>query len=313
MSLNLDQSTELCQLLGDASRQRLLILLEQFELTTAELTTVTGLAQSRISTHLSRLKRAGLIHDQRIGGAARYGTVQDGPAYPIWALLRERLDDPQTQLDRERAAECILARKHGRTWAESVAGRMELHYSPGRTWEATARGLIGLISPGRVLDVASGDGVLAELLAEEATSVDCVDISDAVVAAGRARLADQKNVRFHVADMRELPFADASFDTVFVMHALAYTADPSSVISEASRVLAPGGRLVVVALKSHHHEAAMAAYDHQNLGIEPTALRKLLQGQKLKVDACRVTSRELRPPYFEVVTALAQRPGKSSA
>lgn len=307
MPLTLEQSTALCQLLGDASRQRLLLLLEQFELTTAELTTVTGLAQSRVSTHLARLKRAGLIHDQRSGASARYSATQDGAAQPVWALLREGLDDPQALLDRERAAECILARKHGRTWAESVAGRMELHYSPGRTWEATARGLIGLIEPGRVLDIASGDGVLAELLSEEATSVDCVDISEAVVAAGRARLAHHANVRFHCADMHNLPFADASFDTVFVMHALAYSRMPAEVIGNACRVLAPGGRLVVVALKSHQHEAAMAAFDHQNMGIEPAALRKLLTANKLKVNACRVTSRELRPPYFEVVTALALR------
>lgn len=307
MSLNLEQSTELCQLLGDASRQRLLILLEQFELTTAELTTITGLAQSRVSTHLARLKRSGLVQDQRVGSSARYSTAQDGLAYPVWSLLRQRLEDPQTLLDRERATECIRARKHGRTWAESVAGRMELHYSPGRTWEATARGLIGLINPGRVLDIASGDGVLAELLAEEAVSVDCVDISEAVVAAGKARLIDHPTVRFHVADMHALPFDDASFDTVFVMHALAYSARPAEVIHDACRVLAPGGRLVVVALKSHQHEVAMAAYDHQNLGIESSALHKMLSIHKLDVEACRVTSRELRPPYFEVVTALASR------
>lgn len=309
MPLNLEQSTELCQLLGDASRQRLLLLLEQFELTTAELTTITGLAQSRVSTHLARLKRAGLVQDQRVAGSARYSASQDGAAHPVWALLRQGLDDPRTLLDRERAAECILARKHGRTWAESVAGRMEVHYSPGRTWEATARGLIGLIAPGRVLDVASGDGVLAELLAEEAESVDCVDISETVVAAGRVRLAAHANVRFHCADMHDLPFAEASFDTVFVMHALTCSRTPAEVIRAAGRVLAPEGRLVVVALKSHQHEAAMVAYDHLNMGIEPAALRKLLVANRLKVDACRVTSRELRPPYFEVVTALAHRPG----
>jgi 2-polyprenyl-3-methyl-5-hydroxy-6-metoxy-1,4-benzoquinol methylase len=307
MPLNLEQSTELCQLLGDASRQRLLILLEQFELTTAELTIITGLAQSRVSTHLARLRRAGLVQDQRAGSSARYSTAQDSTAHPVWALLRQSLDDPQTLLDRERAAECILARKHGRTWAESVAGRMELHYSPGRTWEATARGLIGLITPGRVLDIASGDGVLAELLAEEAESVDCVDISEAVIAAGQARLAEHRNVRFHCADMHDLPFPDASFETVFVMHALAYSQTPAEVIRNACRVLVPGGRLVVVTLKSHQHEAAMAAYDHQNMGIEPSALRQLLAAHQLKVEACRVTSRELRPPYFEVVTALAHK------
>ncbi len=42
----------------------------------------------------------------------------------------------------------LRSRTPGQAWAESVAGRMGLHYSPGRTWEATARALIGLLVPG---------------------------------------------------------------------------------------------------------------------------------------------------------------------
>ncbi len=69
MALSLEQSTELCSLLADSSRMRLLLLLEAHELTIAELTGITGLAQSRVSTHLSRLKRAGLVQDKRAGSA----------------------------------------------------------------------------------------------------------------------------------------------------------------------------------------------------------------------------------------------------
>lgn len=307
MTLSLQQSTDLCQLLGDTSRLRLLLLLEQFELTMAELTEITGLAQSRISTHLSRLRKAGLVQDQRTGGAAMFTASRTGEALPIWELLRTDLDDGQTRLDRERAEECIRARKHGQTWAESVAGRMDLHYSPGRSWEATARAMIGLIRPGRVLDLASGDGVLAELLAEQADTVTCVDISPTVIAAGERRLAGFPHVTFHQGDMHALPFDDGSFDTVFALHALAYTDTPERVLGEAARLLATGGRLVVAALKSHRHEAAMAAYDHLNLGVGVDVLRKQLAATGLKVESCRVTSRETRPPYFEVITAQAAK------
>lgn len=308
MAWTLDESTDLCQLLGDASRLRLMSLLDAFELTIAELTTITGLAQSRVSTHLARLKRAGLVLDQRIGSSARYSTTAVGDARALWDLLRSGLDDQQTRLDHERAEQCIRERKHGKTWAESVAGRMDLHYSPGRTWEATARALIGLIRPGRVLDIASGDGVLAELLAEQADQITCLDISDEVVAAGERRLAGLKHVRFQQADMAKLPFAEAEFDTVFVMHALAFSDAPETVIGEAARVLAPGGRLVVAALKAHHHTAAMAAYDHVNLGIAPEKLKTLLKRAGLAVERCAVSCREPRPPYFEVITAMALKP-----
>jgi ArsR family transcriptional regulator len=311
MSLTLEQSTALCRLLADPSRVRLLLLLQEHELTVAELTQVTRLAQSRVSTHLARLQRASLVQQRRAGSAAFYsaaGENNDSAVGTVWKLLREQLADAQSRLDRERAAEVIRARKRAQTWAESVAGRMERYYSPGRTWEATARALIGLQDLGDVLDIACGDGVLAELLAGHARSITAVDISPTLIKAAGERLRAYPNVRLLEGDMHALPLEAGRFDPVFLMHALAYTKKPQEVLAEAARVLRPGGRLVVCALNAHQHKAAMQAYDHVNLGITPAALRRLLENTKLRVDSCQVTSREDRPPYFEVVTALARRP-----
>lgn len=307
--LSIDLSTEACRLLADASRVRLLLLLEAQALSAAELTEITGLAQSRVSTHLARLKKAGLVRDERTNGAALYSSAPAAlaPAGAIWDLLRPRLDDPQARLDRERAGEVVRRRQHGQTWAESVAGRMELYYSPGRSWEATSRALMTLLSLGDVLDLASGDGVFAELIAAHARSVTCVDVSGAVIEAARKRLAAFPNVAFHQGDMHRLPYANASFDHVFAMHALSYSRDPAGLLREAARLLRPGGRLVVAALRRHQHEETQRAYDHVNLGLEVEELRGLLSGAGLKVEACRVTSRETRPPYFEVISALARR------
>lgn len=308
MNLTLEQSTILFSLLADASRLRLLLLLEAHELSVAELTEITGLAQSRVSTHLARLKRAGLVQDKRVGAAALYSASSHDPdAQTVWEFLRAKISDAQARLDRERAEEVIRARKHGQTWAESVAGRMELHYSPGRTWEATARALIGLMEFGDVLDLASGDGVTAELVAGHSRSITCVDISPTVIAAAQKRLAAFTNVRFYEADMHALPLKTASFDHVFAMHALSYSKEPKKLLKEAARLLRPNGRLVVAALNAHHHEAAMQSYDHVNLGLSPTQLNQMLTQCGLQVELCQITSRESKPPYFEVVTALARK------
>jgi ubiquinone/menaquinone biosynthesis C-methylase UbiE len=291
MSLSLEKSTEWCALLADASRQRLLLLLEAHELSVAELTGI-----------------AGLVQDRRVGAQALYSAAPDGgEAAALWKQLRARLDDAQARLDAERAQQAVASRKHGQSWADSVAGRMELHYSPGRTWEVTARALAGLIELGEVLDIGSGDGVLAELIAAHAQTVTCVDLSPAVVAAARKRLAPHGNVSVQQADMHALPFADRGFDHVFLMHALTYTHEPQQALREAARVLRPRGRLIVATLNAHKHEAAMQAYDHVNLGIAPTRLRRMLEGAGLEVEQCGVSSRESRPPYFAVVTALARR------
>lgn len=310
MTFSLEQGTDLCRLLADASRCRLLLLLEAHELSVAELTDITGLTQSRVSTHLSRLKQAGLVQDKRVGSAAFYSASdQEGSARALWSLLRESIDDAQTRLDLERADETVRARKHGQTWAESVAGRMELHYSPGRTWESTARALIGLLQLGDVLDIASGDGVLTELIAGHARSVTCVDISSTVVAAARKRLAPYRNVQVQEADMHALPFAGGSFDHAFAMHALSYTFEPQRVLAEAARVLRPGGRLIAAVLNAHPHEETVRSYDHLNLGIAPQDLQQLLEAAGFVVELCRVSSREPRPPYFEVVGVQAYKPG----
>jgi ArsR family transcriptional regulator len=309
VSLSLQQSIELCRLLADETRLRLLILLESFELSIAELTEVTDLAQSRVSTHLARLKRAGLVQDRRTGASSLYSAnlVGGGLAAELWTVLKAQVSDRRVRLDAERAEGVIRARKHGQTWADSVAGRMELHYSPGRTWEATARALIGLLELGDVLDLGSGDGVLAELVAEHATSVTCVDISAAVLAAARKRLHALPRVSYCRGDMHALPFARDTYDQIFLMHALTYTREPERALAEAARVLRPGGHLVVAALAAHKHKETMRAYDHLNLGVSEASLARLIEGAGLRVERCRITSREPRPPYFSVITALAAR------
>lgn len=313
--MTLDTTTELCRLLGDSTRLRLLAILAHEELTVAEITQATQLAQSRVSTHLGKLREAGLVRDRRAGNSSYYVLNEAGMpemATALWGILRQRTDDPLLAQDRARVEELIVARDGG-TWADSVAGNMARHYSPGRTWEATARGLLGLADVGRVLDVASGDGAIAELLSIRAPSITCLDHSARVVRAGARRLGHLRHVHFARGDMMSLPFEHGAFDDVLLMNALTLVHRPDRVISEAVRVLAPGGRLVGVTLRSHDHRDAVAAYNHVHMGFEPTSLAAMIREAGLHVEICEVRSRETRPPYFEVITFHARRPGGAAA
>jgi ArsR family transcriptional regulator len=185
---------------------------------------------------------------------------------------------------------------------------MERHYSPGRTWEATARGLLAFVQLGDVLDVGSGDGAVAQLLAPRARSICCVDRSERVVDAARARMAGLGNVRSCVADMHALPFTDAAFDQVLHLNTLTYSDRPRLALAEAARVLRPGGTLTVVTLAEHRQAEVTAAYGHCQSGFAPERLRGWLLDSGLAVQSCSITSRERRPPHFEVVTAEATRP-----
>jgi ArsR family transcriptional regulator len=309
--MDLQAAAQHLRLLADPTRVRLLLLLDYEELSVAELAAITQLAQPRVSTHLSRLREAGLVTDRRDGVFVYYRLAQQPPAAPLeelWQLLRSRTQDPLIRQDRERVRQVLSQRHGGGTWADSVAGDMERHYSPGRTWEATARGLVHLLDPGDVLDVASGDGVLAELLAPRAHSVVCLDISERVVEAGRRRLADFANVRCETGDMHALPVPDATFDTVLLMHALTYTEQPETVFREAARVLRTGGKLLAVTLQKHAHAKAVAPFNHLNLGFTREQLEAFATGVGLEVLACTVSAVEKRTPNFSVLALCAVKP-----
>lgn len=306
--LDLAGGADLLKMLADPTRVRLLTLLRGEELTVAELTRATRLPQARVSTHLGRLREAGMVRDRRSGSACFYalsGAGMTPAAERVWDALRDATDDAVLREDAARIRDLVASR--GQSWADSVAGQMERHYSPGRTWEAALRGLLGLTRLGDVLDVASGDGAVAELIAPRARSVTCVDLSPRVVAAGSRRLAHLDRVSFQLGDMHALPVANARFDEVLLMHALSYATDPDRVLREAARALRPGGALVALTLKAHQHRAAAANYDHVRPGFDPAALRSSLSDAGFDVELCEVTSREKRAPHFEVITVHATR------
>ena len=298
-------------MLGDPTRLRLLALLECEELTVAELAQVTRLAQPRVSTHLARLREAGLVVDRREGVSVYYriqsGAENAGPMR-LWKELAKQLDDALILADKEHLEEAMNQRASGSSWPDAVAGDMERHYSPGRTWEATARALVHLIQPGRVLDVASGDGVMAELLATRAESIDCIDLSERVVEAGRRRIEPLEHARFHQGDMHSLPFDDCSFDTILLLHALTYSDQPDLAFTEAQRVLSPGGRLLGATLSRHRYRSEVQAYGHLNCGFTTPQIRTLIERSGLRLAFCAETSIERRTPNFKILTFLAEKP-----
>jgi 2-polyprenyl-3-methyl-5-hydroxy-6-metoxy-1,4-benzoquinol methylase len=308
--LDLASTSTLLRLLSDPTRMRLLALLEREELTVAELSSVLRLAQPRVSTHLAKLKEAGLVHDRRAGVSAYYRFNAEPGAKPAAMLraLRENIDDASLRDDAQRLPAALAQRANTEGWADSVAGDMERHYSPGRTWEALARAMTSLVETGDVLDIASGDGVLAELLAPHAHSILCLDASERVIAAARARLKTFRNVDVKLGDMHALDLGARRFDLVLLMHALTYSAQPAQAVAEAARVLKPGGRLLATTLGRHAHRAAVAPFDHRNLGFRVDELRELAVKSGLKVLSCARITRERRPPQFEVLSLLARKP-----
>ena len=298
--MTLAAAVDALNVLGDPTRVRLLALLGERELTVAELTRVLGLTQSRVSSHLARLKEAGLVEDRRAGAQAWYARAKSDrmpePARSLWAAVGA-LRDATLEGDRARL----------RRWPEGLAGEMERHYSPGRTWESAARALAGAAALGDVLDAGAGDGTIAELVAPHARRVLCVDQSAAMVAAAQRRLARFDHVACEVGDLVALGHAAGSFDQLLCLNVLVHVEEPARVLAELARVARAGGRLTLVTLAAHQQREAAAGWGHRHLGFAPAALGRLLEKAGFAVDSVAVTSREKRAPHFEVVTAFATR------
>jgi DNA-binding transcriptional ArsR family regulator len=238
--MDLATASSVLRLLADPTRVRLLALLEREELTVAELASVLHLAQPRVSTHLAKLKEAELVRDRRAGVSAYYRANSEGDEHmhALIRSLRESIDDALLREDAGRLPAVLAERARDEGWADTVAGDMERHYSPGRTWETLSRSLLQLLETGDVLDIASGDGVTAELLAPHARSIICIDASERVVEAATKRLANFSNVHVQHGDMHALSLDAKRVDLVLMLHALTYSEHPDKALSRSLARLA---------------------------------------------------------------------------
>ena len=306
----LNDTAELLRVLGEPTRLRLALLLGELRLSVAELTELTGLAQSRISSHLARMRRLGLIAEERHGSTSLQGLAESlpWPAAQVLATLREGAAADELAHDLELARALVARREQREGWAARVAGEMEKHYSPGRGWEVLAHALRPWARLGDTLDIAAGDGVVAGFLAPQARSLTCVDLDATVAAAGQQRLRGRglDNARYLRADMHALPFAPRVFDTVLLLNALPYSDDAPRALAEAARVLRPGGTLLLGTLDAHSHAASVAAYDHRNQGFGLDTLRALVASTGLALAGEPALVTELRPPYHRVHVLLAR-------
>jgi ArsR family transcriptional regulator len=298
---------ETLNLLGDESRLRLCALLRGRELCVTDLVRVTGISQSRVSTHLGRLREAGFVRDRRQGQQAFYALAVDSLPDTARKVLDEAAgsSDPTLESDQQRLEELEAERRDG---LPDFAEDIERFYSPGRTWQSLAAGLAGLLDLGDVLDVGSGDGAAASSLAPYCRSLTCIDTNQRMVDTAAERLGRFKHVRARVADVHALPFESASFDAVLMFHTLTYAEKPGQALAECARVLRPAGRLVLLCLDEHRQHEITAPYGERHPGFSPANVRSLLTTAGLAVRTAEVACRESRKPHLQVVLALAVKP-----
>lgn len=269
----LDELQQILKLLADPVRLRLLAALHGEELAVHELMELTGLAQSRVSNHLSLMRRSSLVRDRREGTWVFYKTTPPRPG-SAWSptlfagTVQRYLDSESGQRDAdllERVREGRRAQSratHDRLaaqWAE-----MGQEFSTGalraEAWSA-------LVPAGlRVADLGCGAGYLSEYLAGKGARVIAVDHAPGMLSAARKRLPPSVEVR--AGELEHLPLATHEVDAAFANLVWHHLADGRAAAHEIARVLKPNGRIVVTDLAPHNEEWMREEMGDLRLGLD---------------------------------------------
>ena len=243
--MQLAAETLLLQLkaLSDPTRLRLVALCRKGECSVSELTRVTGLSQPRVSQQLKALCDAGLLSRFRDGKRVFYRVPREQHADSTLKRLLDLVpdDDPVFAADWE-----LLLKGRGKRIDDSESDRED--ESARRALHRAILDLTVTAPIGDLLDVGCGRGAILKLLASRANRAIGVDIDADARQLARAELmlAGAPNCSLRKGDMYRLPFADQEFSTIIIDDVLVEARRPVRALSEARRLLRPGGRLFIV-------------------------------------------------------------------
>lgn len=259
--------------LADPTRLRILSLVRRMELSIGELAQVLRQSQPRVSRHVKILADAGLIDRHKEGAWVFLRAGRSGEARPAFEALDawgvDASPSDLEQLASVRAERVAAAEQYFAAHAHEWDSIRNLHVADAEVEAAIERAL-GERPLGTLLDIGTGTGRMIELLGSTANDSLGIDRSVDMLRVARAKIeaAGLPQAQVRQADMYALPVEDGGADTVILHQVLHFAHEPAQAIAEAARVLAPGGRLLVVDFAPHDREELRELHAHTRLGFE---------------------------------------------
>jgi ubiquinone/menaquinone biosynthesis C-methylase UbiE len=274
--------------LADSTRLRIIFLVLRLELSVGELVQILGQSQPRVSRHARILTEAGILERRKEGSWVfmRAGPVlTDGKLDPLFASTdtsqAKAFQRDLLRLEEVRAARTDMAAAYFAAHADEWDSLRSLHVAESEVEEAVSQ-ILRDVPIGNMLDVGTGTGRMMELFAGDADHFVALDNSTEMLRLARAKLGNMDaevaaKVDIMLGDFNLLPLGDDRFDTVIFHQVLHYAQHPEGAIAEATRVLAPGGHLLIVDFAAHEREELRNVHAHARLGFEDDLIAKAFQ------------------------------------
>jgi ubiquinone/menaquinone biosynthesis C-methylase UbiE/DNA-binding transcriptional ArsR family regulator len=296
MHLPLPALLDVLWALDEETRLRIAVLLQHGELTVSDLTDILGMSQPRVSRHLNLLAEAGVVDKHREGTWAFFDLVTTGPIGRLVQGVLALTDASDSVLAADLDRLTIVRGRRAAAAQEYFAGiaprwdeERSLHASDAIVEQAILE-TIGTTAYRSVLDVGTGTGHMLQLLAKDAPRAVGLDSSHSMLAVARANLerAEIRGVDLRQGDIYSPPLATDSFDLIVIHQVLHFLDDPARAIREISRLLAPGGRMLVVDFAPHGLEFLRADHAHVRLGFRADSVETWLEQSGLEVAPVRM-------------------------
>jgi len=282
MPITSDQAVEVLRAAGEATRLRILALLAREELAVLELTHILGQSQPRVSRHLKVLAEAGLVERFPDGAWVFYRLAGAGPTRELLdkALSLIAPDDATSLLDAERL-ERVAAERASQAaayFADNASHWDEIRslYVSETAVEAAILQAAGEGPYRRLVDLGTGTGRMLTLLGDRARSAVGLDLSRQMLNVARTNVAGAglTTCELRHGDILNVGLADGEADLVVAHQVLHYLGEPAAAVAEAARLVAPGGRLLIVDFASHDLEFLRAEQRHRRLGFVDSEIER---------------------------------------
>lgn len=273
MFMSGDQIVEALSAAGEPTRLRILSLLAREELSVMELSGILQQSQPRVSRHLKVMTDSRLVDRFPDGARVFYRLSSEADARRLIDTILALLPDHEGAEDHRR----LEAVRHERDAAaaayfDRIAPQWDRVRSLHVSETAVEAAILQAAGPGpfeRMIDLGTGSGRMLSLFAGRVQRAVGLDLSHNMLNIARSNATRQglNHVELRHGDIFSTGLPDRCADLVLVHQVLHYLVDPHAAVNEAARLVAPGGRLLIVDFAQHDLEQLRTDHQHRRLGF----------------------------------------------